>query len=124
MGNLITYNIKGHVHFVTTNIFKKYVAKAIIEDLKHLSVQENRPNLNENQPNPILKEFLLKIPKKKNYIHQILQPKSYKTNIFTREMLFQKLEYMHNNPVKRNLIEGPGEYIYSSKEFVGSREPT
>jgi REP element-mobilizing transposase RayT len=35
----------------------------------------------------------------------------------TREVLLQKLEYIHNNPVKAGLCKYPEEYLFSSASF-------
>jgi len=36
------------------------------------------------------------------------------TNILSDEMIEQKLEYVHNNPVKRGLVASPEHWRYSS----------
>jgi putative transposase len=40
--------------------------------------------------------------------------------VFTKEVLMQKLEYIHNNPVKRGLCLQPDEYRWSSARFYES----
>ncbi len=46
--------------------------------------------------------------------YKVWQDDYWDTNIFSDEMLRQKLDYMHNNPVRARLIDNPSEYPYSS----------
>ena len=38
-------------------------------------------------------------------------------NVFTEKKLQEKLNYMHNNPVKRGLVSSPGDWPWSSWRF-------
>lgn len=78
--------------------FKKFISKKVIEILK----PEDK------------KAFLLDSPKKKNHRYQIWQKDFYDFNIFNEDVLREKLNYVHYNPVKRGLVANPGNYIYSS----------
>jgi putative transposase len=46
--------------------------------------------------------------------HQIWQEGFHPQAITSDEMMFQKLEYLHNNPVKRGLVASPEHWRYSS----------
>jgi len=46
--------------------------------------------------------------------HQVWQEGSHPQAIMSDEMMFQKLEYLHNNPVKRGLVASPEHWRYSS----------
>ena len=46
--------------------------------------------------------------------HQIWQEGWHPQAIRTDEMMLQKLEYLHNNPVKRGLVASPEHWRYSS----------
>ena len=46
--------------------------------------------------------------------HQIWQKGSHPQAIVSDEMMEQKLEYLHNNPVKRGLVASPEHWRYSS----------
>lgn len=41
----------------------------------------------------------------------------YKATMFTREVVEQKLDYMHDNPVKAGLCKLPEDYEYSSAKY-------
>ena len=56
--------------------------------------------------------------------HQVWQEGSFPKEIDTDEMLAQKIDYIHNNPVKRGLIAGPEHWRYSSAhEWLVGSEP-
>jgi putative transposase len=46
--------------------------------------------------------------------HQIWQEGSHPQEIGNDEMMSQKLDYIHDNPVKRGLVAGPEHWRYSS----------
>jgi putative transposase len=46
--------------------------------------------------------------------HQVWQEGVHPQSIISDEMMLQKLEYLHNNPVKRGLVASPEHWRYSS----------
>jgi len=50
------------------------------------------------------------------------QPKFYDFNIISVEKLIEKMDYIHKNPFKDNLIKNPDEYPYSSRLYLESGE--
>lgn len=57
-------------------------------------------------------------------IHQVWQEGSYPQMIAGDEMMLQKLEYLHNNPVKRGLVASPEHWRYSSAhEWLAGAAP-
>ena len=46
--------------------------------------------------------------------HQVWQEGSHPQAMVSDEMMLQKLEYLHNNPVKRGLVAAPEHWRYSS----------
>ncbi len=56
--------------------------------------------------------------------HQVWQEGSHHQAIVTDDMIRQKLEYLHNNPVKRGLVASPEHWRYSSAhEWLGGAQP-
>jgi hypothetical protein len=53
-------------------------------------------------------------PHKTESQHQVWQEGSHPQVIRTDAMMLQKLEYLHNNPVKRGLVASPEHWRYSS----------
>jgi len=45
------------------------------------------------------------------------QPKYYAFNVFSEAKAREKLDYMHNNPVKAGLVENPCDWLYSSARW-------
>ncbi len=41
----------------------------------------------------------------------------YDLNIWSEKKRLEKLNYMHNNPLKRRLVENPGDWLWSSWRF-------
>jgi REP element-mobilizing transposase RayT len=51
---------------------------------------------------------------KQSSAHQVWQEGVHPQSITTDAMMLQKLEYLHNNPVKRGLVASPEHWRYSS----------
>lgn len=49
-----------------------------------------------------------------NKIFQFWQQDNHPIELFTPEMLKQKLNYLHNNPVRAGIVSQPEHYLYSS----------
>lgn len=103
--------LDNHFHLVATaeefskvnTSLKKYTARKIIDGLKY------------DNKNWLLTE--LAFYKKKYKIksdYQVWQEGSHPQLIFSDGMLIQKIEYIHNNPVKRGLVDRPEHWRYSS----------
>jgi hypothetical protein len=46
--------------------------------------------------------------------YQVWQEGFHPTQIISEEMLSQKIEYVHNNPVRIGWVENPEDWVYSS----------
>ncbi len=58
-----------------------------------------------------------------NSTHQIWQEGFHPQIIYTEEVLYQKIEYIHSNPVRRGLVELPEHWKYSSAmDYVSERK--
>ncbi len=78
--------------------FKKYLAREIL-----------------NQAAPKEKaRFLLSTSLKRNHRYQVWQKDFYDFNIYSQDTLIEKLNYIHNNPQRKGLVENPEDYPYSS----------
>lgn len=94
--------------------FKSYTSKKIIEEID--SCNESR------------KEWMLKIFKdaafkhKRNSEYQFWTHENHAEYIFSNKFIEQKLDYIHNNPVRAGIVEKPEEYKYSSaKDYAGEK---
>ena len=56
-----------------------------------------------------------RLPQRKaNRQHQVWQEGSHPKQIVSHEMMRQKLDYIHNNPVRRGYVDDPADWRYSS----------
>ncbi len=103
--------MENHLHLIASaeNIskeiaaFKSFTARSIIDKLK------------QNKAEYLLTQ--LKFHKrlhKTNQDYQLWQEGSHPQTILSEQMLIQKLEYIHNNPVRRGYIDNPAHWRYSS----------
>jgi putative transposase len=62
-----------------------------------------------------------KLAHKTGQTYQVWQEGSHPQAIASEAMLIQKLEYMHNNPVRRGYIDDPAHWRYSSyRDYAGT----
>jgi putative transposase len=52
----------------------------------------------------------------------VWQPRFYDLNVWTERKRIEKLRYMHRNPVKRGLVDEPGQWPWSSFRYHQYRE--
>ncbi len=103
-----------HFHLIVTgdsltNIFKSikgFTAKEIIKQLEF----ENKISV-LNQFKDLKKDY------KYNSEYQVWQESFHPIEILTDEIFQQKIDYIHMNPVKKGLVNEPGDWEYSSAGF-------
>lgn len=83
--------------------FKSFTARAVIDVLVQYGYSAWLEKLHA-----------LKAPYKSQSKYQLWQEGSHPQEILSEQMMLQKIEYIHNNPVKRGYIEFPREWRYSS----------
>jgi putative transposase len=87
--------------------FKSYTAKRILK-------------LIEDNPQESRKEWLLYLFSyfakryRQNEKYRLWQKTNYPIELDSPEILEQKIDYIHNNPVKAGIVNEPENYIYSS----------
>jgi hypothetical protein len=83
-------------------------------------VLEDRPTFSDRQYNRhrsgphYLRQPHFKLPHKTDREHQLWQEGSHPQMIADERMMWQKLEYIHNNPVRRGYVDDPIHWRYSS----------
>ncbi|WP_276749979.1 REP-associated tyrosine transposase [Chlorogloeopsis fritschii] len=109
--------MENHLHLIASaeNLskeiaaFKSFTARSIIDYLK------------ENRAEFLLRQ--LKFYKQSHKIsqeYQLWQEGSHPQAILNQQMFRQKLEYIHNNPVRRGYVDDPAHWRYSSyRNYVG-----
>ena len=116
--------MSNHLHMVaetkeglnlsdTLRDFKKYTSKAIVKEIK--------TNIEESRKNWMLNEFEF-AGKYKSGIkkYKFWQDGNEAKEIYSNFFLEQKVEYIHENPVKAEIVENDYEYLFSSaKNYTG-----
>jgi len=94
--------------------FKKFTSKALIDDIK--TVPESR------------RDWLLNLfwyagkNNKKIRHYKVWQDGNDAKEIHMTAFLEEKMAYIHNNPVKAELVANPEEYLYSSaRDYAGEK---
>jgi REP element-mobilizing transposase RayT len=118
--------MSNHIHLIagstegfhlsnTLRDFKKFTSKEIIRAIKE--------NPNESRKKWMLNrfEFAGKYNNKiKNF--KFWQEGNEAKEIHTNSFLDQKLDYIHNNPVKAEIVARPEDYLYSSaRDYSGEK---
>jgi len=109
--------MENHIHMVVQadklpqqiQSFKSWTARAII-DL--FSVNGHFFQLSKLRK--------AKNPAHQDSVHQLWQEGFYPKQIFSDKVMIQKIEYIHNNPVKRGFVDRPEDWRYSSaRNYLG-----
>ena len=110
--------LENHLHFIghapqldrCVARFKSFTARSLIDLLQRHNAQT------------LLKRFTFaKKAHKRDREHQVWQEGSHAELILSDEMMREKLEYIHNNPVKRGYVDRPEYWRYSSaRNYLGS----
>ena len=59
---------------------------------------------------------------KRNSEFQFWTHENHAVLIYSTKFIEQKIDYIHNNPVRAGIVENPEEYIYSSaKNYAGEK---
>ena len=111
--------LENHMHMIascsdlrkTIKEFKSYTATEIVTYLK------------ENKARSVLDMLRrAKLSHKTESIHQVWQEGSHPEQIISEEMMRQKIEYIHNNPVKRGYVDESEHWRYSSaRNYAGEK---
>jgi REP element-mobilizing transposase RayT len=109
--------MENHLHLIASakdlskelGDFKSYTARKIIDCLQ------------EKHSERLLRELKLhKVPHKIDRTYQVWQEGSHPEIIQSVEMLRQKIEYIHLNPVRRGYVDDPVDWRYTSaRNYAG-----
>jgi putative transposase len=116
----------SHVHMaIGTNGNNKL--EDIIRDLKSYTSRHIRKYM-ENNPHESRKKWMLEILEKagtnksNNKDFQFWQQHNHPIELSTNAILQQRLDYIHENPVKAGFVEKPGNWLLSSaRDYEGIR---
>jgi REP element-mobilizing transposase RayT len=115
----------NHVHMIIQAVGVLSIAE-ILRDLKRFTARAIVAKLNEEKPEgyiEILNQFFeagKTLKRITNY--KVWQDGNMAKIIFSNKFLFEKLNYIHNNPVEYGLCSLPWEYKYSSAINYAGKE--
>lgn len=114
--------MSNHVHLIanstggklsdTVRDFKKYTSRVIIETIQ---------SINESRRDWLLNQFEFAAKKhSRNENYQFWTHENHAIELRTPDFTREKVEYIHNNPVRARIVENPEEYLYSSaRNYAG-----
>jgi len=103
--HLIANSPEGHLS-ETLRDFKKFTAKTIIG-----SIKED----NESRRDWILNRFEFNAQQhSRNENYQLWTHENHAVILYSNDFIQEKLEYLHNNPVRARIVEKSEDYLYSS----------
>ena len=98
----------------TIRDFKKYTSKKIIDFLI---------DGNESRSDWMLRMFKYAASRRKNQsTYQVWTNDNHAEEIFSNIFIAEKVNYIHNNPVKAGIVQFPEEYIYSSAKYYAGED--
>ena len=107
--------MSNHIHILARSLtgdlsgtirdFKNYTSKEFLKLLE--DKQESRRDWMK-----VVFEYHGKFKKSQNF--QIWTHENHAEHIYSQNFIEQKIEYIHNNPVKAGIVEKPEDYLYSS----------
>ncbi|PJB15270.1 MAG: transposase [Flavobacteriales bacterium CG_4_9_14_3_um_filter_32_8] len=104
--HLIARQKEGKLNEVIRD-FKSFTAKKIIQDIEN--------NANESRKDWLLHLFKYHAKfKKQNTTYQFWQKTSHPTELFNAVIFDQKVDYIHNNPIKNGCVTNAESYAFSS----------
>lgn len=103
----------NHLHLIV-RAKKKYKLSQIISDFKKHTTGEILKELKTDNRRYILNLIKNSFTKKKDYQNQIWQRENYPETIMNEKFLFQKANYIYDNPVKKGYVIKPDDWAYSS----------
>jgi putative transposase len=110
--------LENHLHFIAQAVrldrcvhnFKSFTARTIIDHLQTKRIERVLTRLHD-----------AKCEHKKDRIYQFWQEGTHAELIVSESMMREKLDYIHNNPVKRGYVDKPEHWRYSSaRNYQGS----
>jgi putative transposase len=104
-----------HVHLIVWPTEERYDISQFLKSLKQSVSRKTRLFLKRENP-AALKNMEVKQGKRVVFRFWQSGP-GYDRNLYKDDTLIEKIEYIHNNPVRRELVETPTDWIWSSARW-------
>ena len=111
-----------HVHLLISPLDEEYSISNILKDIKSDTARKAVKYLKENQPSGL---SLLSTGQKYRKYRFWQKGGGYDRNIIKENTLIDSVRYIHNNPVRKALVDQPDKWRYSSYNcwMNGADEP-
>ena len=111
-----------HLHFIMATPFRNANLNTLVSNGKRFMAYEIVERLKNSKHDHLLKQLeneVTRSDKKRGKLHQVFKPSFDARLILDEKMLFQKMDYIHHNPVrgKWNLVNDFVLYPHSSAAF-------
>ena len=103
----------NHIHLIA-KAKEGYKLSQIISDFKKHTTREILKELEKDNRKYILNLLKNSFSKKKDYQNQIWQRENYPELIVNEKFLNEKINYIYNNPVKKEYVANQKDWKYSS----------
>jgi len=117
--------MSNHVHMIIATSGENKL-QDIIRDLKSFTSRQIRKHIEKNQESR--RQWMLEIFKKagteksNNIDWQFWQQHNHPIELDTNDIMDQKMEYIHNNPVKAGFVDEPHHWLNSSAtDYCGEK---
>lgn len=117
--------MSNHLHLIAS-CRAPYRLEAAMRDWKHFTATQILRYLNDNTQPESRREWLLylfsyfALGKKSKQTYQIWQHDNHPVELFSEEVIAQKMSYIHHNAVRAGLVELPEQWQYSSASFYAA----
>lgn len=116
--------MSNHIHLIAqSNIgklsdsirdIKKYTSKRIIETILEI---------NESRKDWMLNRFKFRASQhSRNEVYQVWTHENHAELLYSNGFICEKIEYIHDNPVRAGYVQRPEDYLYSSARNYASLE--
>ncbi len=96
--------------------FKKFTSKQILQ-----AIAENKQESRKDWMLSIFRQEGMK--NSRNSEFQFWRQDNRPMELYSGQFIFQKMNYIHNNPVEAGIVERPEHYLYSSaKDYVNTKK--
>ncbi|WP_405326270.1 REP-associated tyrosine transposase [Leeuwenhoekiella sp. LLG6367-2.1] len=105
--HLIFRSIKGEKPEQLLGDFKRFTSKAVVKTIQINPTESRKEFLLEHFKNAAEKSSNVKY-------YQFWRHDNKPIELWSNKVIWQKIEYIHNNPVKAGMVSRPEDYKYSS----------
>src|SRR3972149_7425107 len=115
----------NHIHLIANSInedlsntvrdLKKFTSRSIIEQIEK-GIESRRECLpaEASAQAGMLDRFMFVAQRhSKNKKYQLWTHENHAVHLYSHKFMREKLEYLHNNPVRAGIVEKPEDYFYS-----------